>query len=84
MIGLSPVGKAVPCAFCLLPDKEKTTYVRVAECLQKQLQEGEEEVRVHTVMQDYEKGANTAFRTTFDGVKIDGCQFHWKSALKKR
>ena len=78
------MGKAVPCAFCLLLDKEKTTYVRVAECLQKQLQEGEEEVRVHTVMQDYEKGANTAFRTTFDGVKIDGCQFHWKSALKKR
>jgi hypothetical protein len=30
VIGLSPTGKAVPCTFALLPDKEKATYLLAA------------------------------------------------------
>jgi hypothetical protein len=83
VIGLSAGGKAVPCVFALLPDKEKITYLRVAEAIQLQLQEAEE-VKVSTIMMDYERGLNTAFRSTFEGASIVGCDFHWKTLLKRR
>jgi hypothetical protein len=30
MVGLTGLGKAVPCLYALLPKKEKTTYIRLA------------------------------------------------------
>jgi hypothetical protein len=30
IVGLTPLGKAAPCAFSLLPNKEKDTYLRLA------------------------------------------------------
>jgi hypothetical protein len=73
----------VPCVFALLPDKEKVTYLRVAEIILQQLEESEEQLKVKTIMMDFEKSMNAAFRSTFEGVNIVGCHFHWKSALRK-
>jgi hypothetical protein len=80
LIGLSPVGKAVPCLFALLPDKEKSTYLRLAECIMQQLQQAD----VSTIMMDYERGMNSAFRATFDEAAIVGCDFHWKTIIRRR
>jgi MULE transposase domain len=77
-------GKAVPCVYALLPDKEKVTYLRVAEIMLQHLEESEEQLKVTTIMMDFEKSMNAAFRSTFEDVKIVGCHFHWKSALRKR
>jgi hypothetical protein len=43
-----------------------------------------EEVKLEYIIADFERGLNSAFRTTFDGVTILGCDFHWKSLLRKR
>lgn len=59
VIGLTEMGKAVPCAFCLLPDKEKVTYLRVANILHDKLAECPD-VKLTSIMQDYEKGQNNA------------------------
>jgi hypothetical protein len=84
IILFSALGKAVPCVFALLPDKEKNTYVRVAEVVYQQLQLCEDDICCQMIMMDFEKGMNAAFRTTFEGIPIAGCNFHFKSALRKR
>jgi MULE transposase domain len=74
------VGKAIPCVFALLPDKEKATYLRVADKVLELVGNSE----VQTIMMDYEKGMNAAFRSTFEDATIVGCDFHWKQILRRR
>jgi hypothetical protein len=37
IVGLTPMGKAVPCTFALLPNKTKTAYLCLAECVKEKL-----------------------------------------------
>ncbi len=37
VVGLTALGKAIPCLFGLLPNKEKETYLRLASCLKKEM-----------------------------------------------
>jgi hypothetical protein len=83
VVGLTDLGKAVPCLFGLLPNKDKETYLRLAGCL-KQEMDTLPEVKVKSIMMDYEKGLITAFKTAFPSVALVGCEFHWKNCLRKR
>jgi hypothetical protein len=41
-------------------------------------------VQEKAIHMDFEKGLITAFHSSFPGVDISGCEFHWKSCLRKR
>ncbi len=79
--GLNGLGKAVLCAFTLLPNKEKDSYLRLAACIRDKLSQLPK-VKVKNIMMDYEKGLISAFKTSFPGVSLAGCDFHWKSCLR--
>jgi hypothetical protein len=81
VVGLTAMGKAVPCVFSLLPNKEKATYLRLAEKVKEEMGN---DLKVGTIMMDYEKGLNNAFNITFENVNVVGCDFHWKNCLLKR
>jgi hypothetical protein len=42
------------------------------------------DVKVQSIMMDYEKGLIAAFKTAFPSVSTVGCEFHWKNGLSKR
>jgi hypothetical protein len=81
IVGLTPPGKAVPCAFSLLSNKENDTYLRMAPCMRSELSRMPE-VKVKTIMMDYEKGLISAFKTSIPSVTQAGRDFHWKSCLR--
>jgi hypothetical protein len=83
VVGLTNLGKAIPCLYALLPSKEKITYLRLAESIKEELSDTGE-LQVSTIMMDYERGLNSAFEATFENSEIEGCDFHWKQCLQKR
>jgi hypothetical protein len=77
------MGKLVPCHFALLPNKDRDSYQRLATCIKDHLK-SIPSVLVNSIHMDFEKGLMSAFSSTFPGVGISGCEFHWKSCLWKR
>ncbi len=67
IVGLNGLGKAIPCAFALLPNKEKDSYLRLAACIKDELRQLPE-VKVKIIMTDYEKGLIAAFKNSFPGM----------------
>jgi hypothetical protein len=78
IVGLNGLGKAVPCAFALLPNKEKDSCL--AACIRDELTQLPK-VKIKNIITDYKKGLISAFKTSFPGVSLAGCDFHWKSCL---
>jgi hypothetical protein len=72
------MGKTVPCLYALLPNKEQETYLWLTTCLKDKLKEADD-ILVNTIHMDFKKGLISAFSSTFPGVKISGCEFHWKN-----
>jgi hypothetical protein len=68
----------VPCAYALLPSKEKICYARLATAVKLELDKMEVTNQVRTMMIDYKWGLIDAFKTTFEDAQIAGCDFHWK------
>jgi hypothetical protein len=83
LIGLTNMEKAVPCVFALLPSKEKECYARLAECVKTELLDMPK-VEMESIMMDYERGLLNAFSESFPAAAVVGCEFHWKSCLRKR
>ena len=72
VIGQTATGRSVPCGFALLPNKEKNTYLRVAEAIKSELQQSEQDIQLMEIMTDFEKGLMGAFGATFDQA-VHGC-----------
>jgi hypothetical protein len=51
---MTALGKAIPWAFGLLPNKEKETYLRLANYIKEEVRKMPE-VRVQSIMMNYEK-----------------------------
>jgi hypothetical protein len=84
VIGQTVTGRSVPCGFALLPNKEKNTYLRVAEAIKSELQQAEQDIQQMEIMTDFEKGLMGAFDATFDQAVVVACDFHWKACILKR
>jgi hypothetical protein len=83
IVGLTGMDKAIPCAFALLPSKEKESYQRLATSIKEELT-SQGNIKMKCLMMDYERGLINAFQETFHEAKVEGCEFHWKSCLRKR
>ncbi len=84
VVGLTGMGKAVPCLFALLPNKGTSTYIRLADCLKEELSKSPKPINVSMIMMDFEKGLNRAFHEIFPQASVQGCNFHWKNCLLKK
>jgi hypothetical protein len=63
--GQTATDRSVPCGFALLPNKEKNTYLRVAEAIKSELQQAEQDIQLMEIKTDFEKGLIGAFGATF-------------------
>jgi len=76
------MGKAIPCAFGLLPSKKREAYARMAEIVRQEVDEVPHPP-VITIMMDTEKAFIGAFSDEFPEASFTGCDFHYKNCLKK-
>jgi hypothetical protein len=74
IVGLNGLSKAVPCAFALLPNKEKDSYLCLAACIRDELTQLPK-VKIKNIITDYKKGLISAFKTSFPGVSLAECDF---------
>ena len=42
-----------------------------------------DDIKLNSITMDFEKGLISAFKNTFEDVKIIGCDFHWKKCLRE-
>ena len=78
IVGRSDPNKvSLPCAFFLLPDKRKSTYVKI---LEKLLELGVKNTEVFHC--DFEKGAIRAVQAVLPKCIVVCCDTHWKRALR--
>lgn len=42
-----------------------------------------DDIKMKSISMDFEKGLISAFKSTFEDVKIIGCDFHWKKCLRE-
>lgn len=70
---------SIPLLYCLLPNKEQDTYIRLFTLL-KDLgaTEGPD-----LYVCDYEISVHNALKEVYDGISIQGCYFHYKQAIRK-
>ncbi len=66
------MGKIIPCAYALLPNKTQETYTRLLRGLTTR----GVVLNPTTVMTDFELAAQNAFEEVFPNVQLTGCYFH--------
>ena len=74
---MSQTGVTVPTLFALLPNKETSSYQRVFQFLRDEGVEPPESLKT-----DFEKGIIRGFLNVFPGVTVNGCDTHFKRALR--
>jgi hypothetical protein len=74
IMGLTGMDKAIPCAFALLPSKEKESYLRLANCINEELT-SQGKIKVKFLMMDYERSLIKAYQEPFQDDKLAGCEF---------
>ena len=76
---MSQTGVTVPTLFALLPNKETSSYQRVFQFLRDEGVEPPESLKT-----DFEKGIIRGFLNVFPGVTVNGCDTHFKRALRRK
>ena len=79
IVGRSEANKiTIPVAYFLLPNKVTTTYQAVLQCISDL---GVDQVEMfHS---DFELATIKAIRRVYPHVRIEGCDVHWKRALRQ-
>ena len=74
-------GTFVPVSFCLLPDKKKESYLCMFSLLKEALEVLGLELSATYFMSDFELAIRDSFLSTFRGIKVKGCAFHYSKAI---
>ena len=72
---------AVPVVYALLPNKLTNTYKKFWEIVMENV--NFEPGLPSRIMSDFEKGMQNTLKTSFPHAELLGCNFHFKSAVKK-
>jgi hypothetical protein len=74
----------IPFLFCLLPNKTQDTYQRALHSIFMAMDNFmEDEYRPETIILDFEKAEEMAFRNLVAGIYVHGCLFHFRQAVFK-
>ena len=69
---------SVPCAFFLLPNKRKSTYIWMFEILSRRIPNGPRFFHA-----DFEVAVISALQEIYAGTEVSFCNFHWSQALER-
>lgn len=67
----------IPVAFCLLPNKEKQTYIKLFKSLKQSCSQNGCSLNMKTVVVDFEQAIHSSLLECFPDVTIVGCSFHF-------
>lgn len=70
----------IPVLYALLPNRKEATYIRLFTLLKEKLSDFSPKV----IKVDFEIAAIQAFRRTFPGAEIKGCNFHFNQAIWRK
>ena len=70
-----------PCAYILLQKKDKETYKEMLAALKEIAFAAGHELNPQTVLTDFEKAVQEAFKFHWTNISIRGCYFHLKQAI---
>lgn len=71
--------QSIPCAFFMLPSKDKTYYRAALNCLKENGVTAPDVI--HT---DFESGELSAFRSVYPSSRLVCCDFHWKQCIDRK
>ncbi|XP_042146110.1 uncharacterized protein LOC121835725 [Ixodes scapularis] len=78
-------GRVLPLVYCLLPNKREATYKRATRMLLEAIDDATSSTRqVHTIVIDFEKAEENAFRECIPDVDVHGCLFHFAQSIWRR
>lgn len=69
-------GHYVPLVFCLLPNKQASTYATAFSCVKDECSKLDISFNPETVYADFEKAVHSAVRQVFPSAVLKGCRFH--------
>jgi hypothetical protein len=69
IMDLTGMDRAIPCAFALLPSKEKESYLRLANCIKEELT-SQGKIKMKFLMMDYGRGLINVLGTLFDPCRL--------------
>lgn len=78
------MDKVMPLAYCLLPDKYKSTYRGILEKLQQAADENGWHFYPPWIMADFESSALVAAREAFPTTELKGCYFHFCQCIFRK
>ena len=75
-------GKGLPCVVAFLPDKEKSTYIKLFSIIKEKVGDVSE---LATIVHDFEQAVFTATSTVFgNSVQQRGCRYHFNAAIWRK
>jgi hypothetical protein len=73
-----------PCAFILLENKKKTTYISAMSELIKIFKLYKIELKPKRILTDYETALQDCFAVVFSAAELKGCYFHYNQCLYRK
>ena len=77
-------GKQFPFAYCLLPGKSRTIYLRAFELIKQKSHELGYIMNPTAFLTDFELAIIQAIELTFPTTEVNGCFFHFTQALNRK
>ena len=77
-------GQYIPCAFFLLPDKTKQTYINMFQHLVQSCPQSEVNIDISVLHLDFEIAVHEAVLSIWPNVLIKACQFHLGQAWYRK
>ena len=74
----------LPKLFCLLPDKQTTTYHRLFTLIQSKCIDHQIALSPSTIIVDFEVAVHNVVRSVFPNSTLHGCLFHYGQALYRK
>ncbi|XP_071040757.1 uncharacterized protein [Parasteatoda tepidariorum] len=78
------MGRYYPFAYCLLINKEKTTYVRLFDLLKGKALALGISLNPNSVLIDFERSCISALKDTFPYAAVKGCFFHYGQCIWRK
>ena len=74
-------SESVPCGYFIMSGKSQADYIGVFEKLKAFMEEDGNAWNIKSAMMDYDLALRNALKKVFNGIKLQGCWFHYCQAI---